>query len=228
VTPQLPLGLRFSLAPNFERFIGSADVVAVLKNTVQQTHSQCFYLEGPSGSGKTHLLLACSSEASKRGRLATYLPMSVLAGRLQEALLQQGSDSIVCVDGVEAVAGNADDEVALFHFHNRLMDAGKTIIYAAQSPPLALQLGLPDLQSRLGQCTRLTITALDDDGRRTVLLTRAAQCGLELNDAVLDFMFKRVGRDLLSLTTLLDKLDRESLAAQRKITIPFLKKNLGL
>jgi len=36
-------------------------------------------------------------------------------------------------------------------------------------------------------------------------------------------MFKRVGRDLLTLTTLLDKLDRESLAAQRKITVPFLR-----
>jgi DnaA-homolog protein len=228
VTPQLPLGLRFSNAPNFDSFMGSVDVVAVLKNTLQETLPQCFYIEGPSGSGKTHLLLACVAEARKLQRSILYLPMSVLAGRLQQALLQQGADSIVCIDGLEAIAGNAEDEVALFHFHNRLMDAGKSIIYAAQSPPLALQLGLPDLQSRLGQCTRLTIAALDDHDRRTVLLTRAAQRGLELDDAVLEFMFKRVGRDLLSLTTLLDKLDRESLAAQRKITVPFLKKNLNL
>jgi DnaA-homolog protein len=227
VTPQLPLGLRFSQAPNFESFLGSADVVAVLKNTLQETFPHYLYLEGPSGSGKTHLLLACVAEARNLGRSVAYLPISVLAGRLQDALLQQDFDSIVCIDGVEAIAGNAEDEVALFHFHNRLIDSGKIIIYAAQRPPLALRLGLPDLQSRLGQCTRLTIAALDDADRRTVLLVRAAQRGLELDDAVLDFMFKRVGRDLLGLTTLLDKLDRESLAAQRKITIPFLKKNLG-
>jgi DnaA family protein len=72
----------------------------------------------------------------------------------------------------------------------------------------------------------LNLESLDDDGRRSVLLQRALQRGLELDDAVLDYMFKRVGRDLLTLTTLLDKLDRESLAAQRKITVPFLRKLL--
>jgi DnaA-homolog protein len=33
----------------------------------------------------------------------------------------------------------------------------------------------------------------------------------------------RTDRDLGSLVLLLDKLDRESLAAQRRITVPFLK-----
>jgi DnaA family protein len=36
-----------------------------------------------------------------------------------------------------------------------------------------------------------------------------------------------VGRDLASLTALLDRLDRASLAAQRRITVPFLRQTLG-
>ena len=37
---------------------------------------------------------------------------------------------------------------------------------------------------------------------------RAARRGLELDDAVLDWLFRRVERDLKSLTALLDRLDR--------------------
>jgi DnaA family protein len=37
---------------------------------------------------------------------------------------------------------------------------------------------------------------------------------------------RRRGRDLATLTGLLDVLDRASLAAQRKITVPFLRQTL--
>ena len=56
-----------------------------------------------------------------------------------------------------------------------------------------------------------------------MLRARAARRGLELDDAVLDYLLRRVDRDLGSLTALLDRLDRASLAAQRRITVPFLK-----
>jgi len=82
---------------------------------------------------------------------------------------------------------------------------------------------LPDLVSRLEQCTRLALEPLDEAGRREVLRQRAARRGLELDETVLDYLFRRVGRDLSTLTALLDRLDRESLAAQRRITVPFLR-----
>jgi DnaA-homolog protein len=223
VTPQLPLGLKFTHAPSFDGFIGSVDVLLALKNAASAKASESFYLEGAAGSGKTHLLLASAALAREHKKQSLYLPLSVLAGRLSDALAEQEHADVVCIDGLDYIAGKHEDEVALFHFHNRLHDAGKVVLYAARLSPMGLNLTLPDLLSRLGQCTRLNIETLDDDGRRKVLLYRADQRGLELDDAVLDFMFKRVGRDLLSLTTLLDKLDRESLAAQRKLTIPFLR-----
>jgi DnaA family protein len=40
-------------------------------------------------------------------------------------------------------------------------------------------------------------------------------------------LLRRVDRDLASLTALLDRLDRASLAAQRRITVPFLRQTLG-
>ena len=61
-----------------------------------------------------------------------------------------------------------------------------------------------------------------------ILRQRAQTRGLELDDAVLDWLFRRVDRDLGTLTALLDRLDRASLAAQRRITVPFLRQTLGV
>jgi len=71
------------------------------------------------------------------------------------------------------------------------------------------------------------LDVLDDDGRAEVLRLRAQRRGLQLDTAAIDWLLKRVDRDLGSLTALLDRLDRESLAAQRRVTVPFLRQVLG-
>ena len=71
------------------------------------------------------------------------------------------------------------------------------------------------------------LSPLDDDGRRAVLRDRAQRRGLVLDDASIDWLLRRKGRDLATLTALLDVLDRASLAAQRRITVPFLKETLA-
>jgi DnaA family protein len=68
---------------------------------------------------------------------------------------------------------------------------------------------------------------LDDAGRRDVLRDRAQRRGLILEDAALDWLLTRTDRDLGALVALLDRLDRASLAAQRRITVPFLRQTLG-
>ena len=93
--------------------------------------------------------------------------------------------------------------------------------------PDGVPLTLPDLRSRLSQCVRIALAPLDDQGRREVLRLRAQRRGLALDEAALEWLLKRVDRDLGSLTALLDKLDRESLAAQRRVTVPFLRQILG-
>ncbi|MFT3807392.1 DnaA regulatory inactivator Hda [Arenimonas sp.] len=224
MTPQLPLALRFPPDQRLDAFVGQADVRALVEQSARGEREDWLYLAGPAGSGKTHLLLAACAEAQQRGETSAYLPLATMAGRLGDALVGAERSALVCLDSLEAIAGHRGDEEALFHFHNRARAADCRVIYAAQAMPSALPLSLPDLRSRLEQCTRLSLDALDESGRRLVLRRRAERRGLELDDAVLDFLFRRVGRDLGGLTALLDRLDRESLAAQRRITVPFLKR----
>jgi DnaA family protein len=225
-TPQLPLSLRTPPDQRLEAFHGQPAVRDAVGAIARGESTDWLYLAGPAGSGKTHLLLAACAEAGAVGRRAAYLPLPAFAGALADVLPAQEGADLVCLDGLEAIAGHRGDEEALFHFHNRARAGGTVLLYAARGNPAALGLVLPDLATRLGQCTRFTLEALDDDGRRELLRQRAARRGLQLDDAVLDYLMRRSERDLASLTALLDRLDKASLAAQRRITIPFLRDHL--
>lgn len=225
-TPQLPLSLRSPPDQRLDAFLGNDPARDAVGAAARGEGPDWLFLAGPAGSGKSHLLLAACAEAAARGRRAAYLPLAAFAGRLADALAQQEGADLLCLDGLDAIAGRHEDEVALFHFHNRARAGGAIVLYAARGNPAAIGLGLPDLVTRLGQCVRFNLAPLDEDGRRELLRQRAARRGLELDEAVLDFLLRRVDRDLASLTRLLDTLDRASLAAQRRITIPFLKQHL--
>jgi DnaA family protein len=225
-TPQLPLSLRTPPDQRLEAFQGQLAVRDAVASAARGQSADWLYLSGPAGSGKTHLLLAACAEAGAAGRRAAYLPLAAFAGALADVLPAQEGADLVCLDGLEAIAGHRGDEEALFHFHNRARAGGTVLLYAGRGNPAALGLGLPDLATRLGQCTRFTLESLDEEGRRDLLRQRAARRGLQMDDAVLDYLMRRSERDLASLTALLDRLDQASLAAQRRITIPFLRDHL--
>ena len=226
--PQLPLALRSPPEQRLDRYVGApAGLLAQLQAVADGRDADWLYLSGPAGTGKTHLALALCAAAEQAGRRAAYLPLQAAAGRLRDALEALEGRDLVALDGVEAIAGQREDEVALFDFHNRARSAGVTLLYTAQAMPDGLALGLPDLRSRLAQCTRIALSPLDDAGRAAVLRERAQRRGLVLEDAALDWLLTHAGRDLAGLVALLERLDRESLAAQRRVTVPFLRR-LGM
>ena len=222
--PQLPLALRYPRDERLETFIGAPDgALAQLRAIAVGASRDWVYLEGAGGTGKTHQALAMCSTAQQAGRLPTYLPLAAVVGRVREALEGLELRDLVALDGLDAVAGHRDDEVALFDFHNRARVSGVTVLYTAQQSPAALGLVLPDLRSRLGQCVRVVLQALDEEGRAAVLRERALQRGLAIDEAAIEWLLSHSGRELGGLILLLDWLDRESLAAQRRITVPFLR-----
>ena len=226
----IPLALRFPPDQRFETFVAAPDgALEQLRVLAQGSGSAgSAYIAGAASTGKSHLLLATCAEAEAAGRRTAYLPLAAAAGRLRDALDAFEHADVIALDGLEAVAGDREDEIALFDAHNRARDAGRSLLYAARAMPDALDLVLQDLRSRLSQCARIVLEPLDDVGRADVLRVRAQRRGLQLDDAAIDWLLKRVDRDLVSLTALLDRLDRESLAAQRRLTVPFLRSVLGV
>jgi len=222
--PQLPLALRWPRRQRFEHFhIGAnAAALAAVEALAREPDAPWLYLHGPAGSGKSHLLMAACQAAGEAGRGVQYLPLARIADRAA-AIRGVAGGALLAFDDLDAIAGEREAEHALFDLYNRAKAEGAALLFAAEATPTQLGLGLPDLRSRLGACTRFALQPLDDAERREVLKAQAGLRGIELDEGVLDWLFARHTRDLGALLDLLDRLDQASLAAQRRVTIPFLR-----
>lgn len=227
-SPQLPLG--FGAPPHFRlaAFVAGDNAAALNAVTAlaRGESTDWLFVAGPEGSGKTHLLVGACHEAAASG--AQYLPLSRLGAGAEDALIALAPRPLVAVDDVEVIAGHLGAEIALFDAYNRVRDAGGRMLIAARHRPTHLNLVLPDLVSRLSACTQLKVAPLGDDDRRRVFNQRAIERGLKIEPEVVEFLFRRHTRDLGALLALLERIDRESLAAQRRITVPFVRRIVGL
>lgn len=227
---QLPLNLRLKDGSSFENYLPASNLVAVehLRATIARlAHGErdepVLFLHGPAGTGRTHLLQAACREIHDAGLGAMYVPLGE-AGIAPALLENLEGVALVCLDDVERIAGNDEWERALFALVERLRAAGGLLIAAGARPPRELGLRLPDLATRLGWGAVYALRSLDDAGRIGAVQLRARNRGLEMPDDVARYILARYPRDLDSLFALLDKLDVASLAEQRRLTIPFLRK----
>ena len=124
---------------------------------------------------------------------------------------------------MDRVAGDEAWERALFELFNAAGEAASKLIFAAAVPPRQIDWRLDDWRSRAAACVVYQVRELDEAGRARALEMRAAQRGLKLPPETLDYLMKRMPRDLRSLFDILDELDEASLAAQRRLTIPFIR-----
>lgn len=229
---QLPLGIKLRDEATFASYypgpnatvLAATRVFASLQLAVPEC---CLFLWGTEGTGRTHLLQAACHALADEGGLAMYLPLDELAD--EGPLLLEGMESVdlLCLDKLEAVVGRPDWEEALFHLYNRLREQGGRLLVAAAAAPRALGLKLPDLESRLGWGLVFQLQPLDDEGKQEVLKLRAAQRGLQLGDDVARYILSRGARGMGELFAALETLDQASLRDQHRLTIPFVKREMG-
>ena len=214
---QLALGVMLRANALFANFYPgpNEEVLAALRGP----GADPIWLWGSAGSGKSHLLQAVC--AATEGP-AAYIPLS--PGTLPPEALRGFADCrAVCVDDVDAAAGDLSWEQALFRLFNEAQESRARLVFAASAAPRRIEWRLDDWRSRAGACVVYQVKELDEAGRARALELRAAQRGLKLPPETLDYLMKRVPRDLRSLFDILDELDEASLAAQRRLTIPFIR-----
>lgn len=227
---QLPLNIQLRDDATFSSFfIGdNQQVTQALMRFASGQDDPFLYLWGAKGAGKSHLLQATCNSANEKGVSAVYLPLQEWP-MLSPSVLQ-GIEKIplICLDDVEAIAGNAIWEEALFHAFNRIKAVESRLLIAADCSPLTLPLKLPDLKSRLAWGTTYQLHRLSDEQKLQALMLRAKGRGLTLNPTVGQFLLSRCPRDMNELFRTLEVLDAASLAEQRRLTIPFIKQVLSL
>lgn len=231
---QLSLCVSLNDDATFDNFYApeatpNAQVRSAVRSQIELANEPFIYLWGTSGCGLTHLLQAACHQAQTLGKSFQYFPLRDLIGYVPEELFA-GLEALdfVCLDGVDLVIQRADWELALFSLYNRMRDAGKSLLVAAVLGPRELPVNLPDLASRLQWGVTFHVHSLDDQEKQQALQLRARARGLELSDEVANFIIQRLPRDMNELFWQLNRLDHASLAEQRKLTIPFIKKILSL
>lgn len=227
---QLPLGLQLRASARFSSFVPGAhsELYRQLREVAAGTASGPLYCRGATGTGKTHLLQASCYHADSSGRSAAYLSLRDYPQLSVEVLGGWDSFQLVCIDDIDAIAGQAAWEEALFHLYNRLLENGNQLVVSATLAPGQLPIHLPDLVSRLAAGLVYQLHPLDDDESLEAMRLRARQRGFELPEDTGRYLLRRLPRDLPAMMALLERLDTASLAAQRKLTVPFVKAVLGL
>jgi DnaA family protein len=229
---QLPLNIQLPDAANFDSYVPGDNslLLELLRQCAAGRGEPQIYCWSEPGLGKTHLLQACCHDAARRGRVPCYLPLAELLtqdnGRGDsgpDVLDNLESVDLLCIDGLQRIAGRLEWEQAVFSLINRCRTTGTRLVFAASANIHELPWSLPDLASRLSWGPVFQIKPLNDDRKLQVLQGRAQRRGIELSDEVGLYMLRRFPRDIRFLCELLDTLDRASLAAQRRVTIPFIK-----
>jgi len=229
---QLPLNIQLPETANFDTYVPGENglLLELLRQCAAGRGEMQIYCWSEPGLGKTHLLQACCHSAADRGYLPCYLPLNELLHQDErkdsvgpDILDNLESVDLLCLDGLHHITGLSPWEQATFSLINRCRAKGTRLVLAAGANIHELGWLLPDLASRLSWGPVFQIKPLNDDDKLLVLQGRAQRRGIELSDEVGLYMLRRFPRDIRFLCDVLDALDRASLAAQRRVTIPFIK-----
>ncbi len=228
MSAQLPLGVELPQTATLDAFVGATN--AQVRAAVAQTmvgDGDRLYLHGPRATGKSHLLQAACRAAANAGLRSAYVPLAQIAPQAVAILPGMQAMDCVCLDDIGAVAGDREAEIALVGLSDGLRSHGARLLIADRYPPAELPLVLADLASRLSWGSVYALAEPDDADKEQLLMQRAAQRGMQLPETTARYLLRHGERDVTSLMAALARLDRASLAAQRRLTIPFVKQALA-
>jgi DnaA family protein len=135
----------------------------------------------------------------------------------------RSNPALLIADDVETLDENAQQR--LFVAINAAREAGPPVLAAGRRPPAQLALR-EDLRTRLAWGLVYQLKPLSDADKALHLRAEAARRGLRLPEEVVGYLLTRLPRDLPSLNSVLDALDRYSLAAKRPVTLPLVREAL--
>lgn len=169
------------------------------------------YLWGDSGAGKSHLL-----QALALGGHARYIG----GDALQTAFDSAKEISLYLIDDCDRLSPEA--QIAAFALFNRVRDHGGLLVAAGSSAPATLAVR-EDLRTRLGWGLVYQLHELTDDEKIAALQKSALARGMMVSPGVLPYLLTHFHRDMRSLASMLDALDRHSLETKRPITLALLR-----
>jgi DnaA family protein len=206
---QLLLDIQPPATPTFENFVVGRNAEALHSINLAlngDTDIHFIYLWGGHGSGKTHLISACKAT----------------------------NVDTICVDDVQLLDNVA--QIDLFNTYNQMREnlahlnniSGRhVLIVAGNAAPTQMCLR-DDLATRLAWGLTYQLHTLTDDEKALALLNYAHARGMHLPVDVINYCLRNLRRDLPTLISTINALDKWSLTTKKPVTVPMLRQLLQL
>jgi DnaA family protein len=196
---QLPLGISQPAQPAFDNFVAGPNAEALTR-----------VRELASGALDERIVYLWGEPGSGRSHL------------LRAAA--RANPSLVVADDVEGLEASAQQ--ALFVAINEARDGGPAVLAAGGKPPAQLALRA-DLSTRLAWGLVYQLVPLGDEDKARHLKSLAEERGLRLSDDIVGYLLTRLPRDMASLRSVMEVLDRYSLMRKRPLTLPLVREALA-
>jgi chromosomal replication initiation ATPase DnaA len=164
-------------------------------------------LAGPEGSGKSHLAAIWAEEAGARSTMAHALTAATVPGAL-------ATGAVV----VEDLTPDSFDERALFHLLNLAREDGAYVLITARIVPVAMEIALRDLRSRLRAVPVVQLKAPDDHLFKALIVKFCADRQMSMDEATLNYVASRIERSFVAARHTVELLDGEALRLGRPVT----------
>lgn len=187
---------------------GSANAEALgLIDSWPDWPNRVMLLAGPEGAGKSHLAAIWAEEAGARSTMAHALTAATVPGAL-------ATGAVV----VEDLTPDSFDERALFHLLNLAREDGAYVLITARIVPVAMEIALRDLRSRLRAVPVVQLKAPDDHLFRALIVKFCADRQMSIDENVVSYIASRIERSFVAARRTVELLDSEALRLGRPVT----------
>ena len=194
------------------------------------------FLYGGVGLGKTHLLNAIGNACHAQGLRVLYISSEAFTNDLIEAIRSQTTDlfrdkyrtvDVLLVDDVQFIAGKESTQEEFFHTFNTLHSTGKQIVLSSDRKPKAMVTLEERLRSRFEWGLIADIQPPAFETRIAILRTKAAAYEIEIPDAILVLIAKRIQSNIRELEGVLNRMVAIATLANQPLTLDIAEATLS-
>lgn len=203
----------FLVAASNAEAVALIDSVADWAPTVQ-------WIYGPAGCGKTHLAAVLAQETAPLRLTAQGLAQSRQLEALLQGQAEMASIAVVVLEGLDDM--RSEDEEPLFHLLNHMRQSGQKLLLMSRAPAMRLDIGLPDLASRLKAVPAVAMGVPDDTLLAGLLGKLFSDRQVLVSDKVIAYLVPRIERDFSAMGQLVADIDQQALEKQKPVTVPLV------
>jgi len=194
-------------------------------------------LYGSTGLGKTHLLHAIGNfiRQERPSKKVLYLDSERFVSDMIRALRHGAIDSFkkhyrsagaLLIDDIQFFAGKKSSQEEFFHTFNTLLDSKQQIVLTCDRYPKEVEGLEARLRSRFGWGLTVAIEPPDFETRVAILMNKAQEKGIQLEEPVAFLIAKRLRSHVRDLEGALNQLIANARFTGREITENFTREVL--